>query len=566
MKKDKHQGAEHGSLLLRAEEQLKKEKALQAWAFTNDGIQKLVHELQVHQIELEMQNEQLRMAEEQARINAEKYITLYDFFPAGYFTLHREGTIAELNLMGARMLGKDRSTLSSHNFKFFLTLHTRPVFDKFLKEIFEQQTTRSCEVRLTLDGKPSTFVHLEGVISNDIEKCFMTVVDISAYKTGTENLRESEIRYRRLFESAKDGIMILDAVSGEILDVNPFIVQLLGYSYEELIGKELWEIGTFKNIGYSQQAFTELQLREYIRYEDMPLVTKSGKRISVEFVSNVYVANHVKVIQCHIRDITERKRLEKALKESEARLWELNATKDKFFSIIAHDLRGPFNTILGFSDILVERTREKNYEDVEKFALIIQQSSHLAMELITNLLEWSRLQTGRLKFNPEYMDFTQLIKSVAQLLNNSAHQKAITIYIEAPDNLTVFADKAMMGAILRNLISNAIKFTHLDGEIVVSAQPEKDQLNVMVADNGVGIKKGAIDKLFVLEESHSTQGTQNEKGTGLGLILCKEFIEKHGGEIRVESEPGNGSKFYFNIPQHIKKTSTHSNTTSNKRD
>lgn len=564
MRKDKN-SLKSADLLHKAEEEYKKLKSVESWAYTNEGIQKLVHELQVHQIELEMQNEQLRETELRAKADAERYRTLYDFFPGGYLTLDREGTIIELSLTGAKMLGTERANLINANFRFFLTLSTRPVFNKFLEQVFELEISQSCEVSLNVEGKPPMFVHLEGLMSEDKTQCFIKAQDITAFKEGIENLRESEIRYRRLFESSKDGILVLDAISGEILDVNPFIIQLLGYDYDELIGKELWEIGTFKNIGYSQHSFTELQIREYIRYDDMPLVTKSGKRISVEFISNVYVANHVKVIQCNIRDITERKRMEQAIKDSENRLRELVATKDKFFSIIAHDLRSPFNTILGFSELLVEQTKKKNYDEVEKFAHIIQQSSNLAMELITNLLEWSRLQVGRMKFTPEHIELNTLIKSVTQLLNNSAQQKGITIHVDTPEKVIAFADEAMLGTIMRNLISNAIKFTYPDGEIVVSAKPEKDQLVIMVADNGVGIKKEGLKKIFAIEDNFSTPGTHNEKGTGLGLIMCKDFIEKHGGEIWVESEPGKGSKFYFTIPQHKKKFSIQPLNTPNKK-
>ncbi|HEY3372333.1 MAG TPA: PAS domain-containing sensor histidine kinase [Prolixibacteraceae bacterium] len=557
--KDSH---ESSTLLRRAEEQIKRQNPRESWAFTNDGIQKLVHELQVHQVELEMQNEELRAAEEAARINAEKYAALYDFFPAGYFTLTSKGAISELNLIAATLLGKERSNLINCDFKSFLSANSWLVFNKFLKDIFELQTRQSCEVTLNIAGTSSAFVHLEGLISEHMDSCFMTAVDISLFKEGTGNLRESELRYRRLFETSKDGILILDAVSGEIIDVNPSLIQLLGYNYDELLGKQLWEIGTFKNIGYSQFAFTELQIIGYIRYEDMPLLTKTGKSISVEFVSNVYLAENKKVIQCNIRDITERKQLEKALKESEARLRELNSTKDKFFSIIAHDLRGPFNSIMGFSELMVEQTQEKNYEEVERYASIIYQSSQRAMELVTNLLEWSRSKVGRLQFNPENIDIGELIKSVVQLLKDSAQHKSITIYTDVSPGLQVRADRAMLATILRNLVSNAIKFTKPDGEIVVSVQKEQYQLSFMVADNGIGIKKEAINKLFDMDASYSTPGTQDEKGTGLGLLLCKEFIERHGGDLRVESELGKGSKFYFTIPQSIKKSYAQSDGTS----
>jgi PAS domain S-box-containing protein len=420
-----------------------------------------------------------------------------------------------------------------------------------LDQIFEFHTKSSCEV-LIIPGKSEVlYLHLEGVIADDFQKCFISATDVSPYRETTENLRDSEIRYRRLFESSKDGILIIDAVNGKVLNLNPCLLQLLGYPREELIGKELWEVNSFKDIGYTKENFIELQIKGDIRYGEMPIVTKEGKTILVEFVSTVYVADHAKVIQCNIRDITERKRVEKALKDSEARLIGLNAAKDKFFSIIAHDLKGPFNSIIGFSDLLVDRLREKDYEEIEKYAQIIQNSSRRAMDLIMNLMEWSRSQTGRLDFNPENIDMVALIKTIAQLLNDSAQQKSITLYTELPEKKMVFVDKAMMGTVLRNLISNAIKFTNAEGEIVISLNQLENNVIVTVADNGVGIKPNAMDKLFVIEKSYSTVGTNDEKGTGLGLILCKEFIERHGGTIWAESEFGKGSQFHFSIPLEV---------------
>jgi signal transduction histidine kinase len=230
-------------------------------------------------------------------------------------------------------------------------------------------------------------------------------------------------------------------------------------------------------------------------------------------------------------------------------LHELNATKDKFFSIIAHDLKSPFNAIIGFSEILIEQVQEKNYEYAMEYAVIIQDSSKRAMDLLMNLMEWSRSQTGRMEFNPEPLEVVGVIRDVIALLNDTAKQKSITITTNTPDSAQVIADKAMVATILRNLISNAIKFTERGGKIVISAQQNTAELIVAVQDNGVGMSKEIIDKLFRIDVNHSTLGTQSEKGTGLGLILCKEFIEKHGGKIWVESEEDKGSKFVFSIPK-----------------
>ena len=371
---------------------------------------------------------------------------------------------------------------------------------------------------------------------------------IKVNPTVVDKLHDSELRYRRLFESARDGILILDAYTGQIIDVNPFLIEILGYRYDEFIGKELWEIGIFRNIDESKAAFIELQNKGYIRFENMPLETKNGLQVNVEYVSNVYYVDKVKVIQCNIRDISERRQMEIALKESETRLRELNSTKDKFFSIIAHDLRSPFSSIIGLSELLTEKMHKKDYEGIEEYTAIIQNSSYRAMDLLSNLIVWARLQTGRMEFKSENVDLVSLINEVTELSSDFARQKSLTIYREVPSSIIVLGDKAMISSVLRNLISNAIKFTNPGGKIVISTEQNNNILTVKVTDNGVGIKKNEIDKLFHIESCVSTPGTQEEQGTGLGLILCSDFVQKHGGKIWVESEAGKGSIFKFTIP------------------
>lgn len=278
---------------------------------------------------------------------------------------------------------------------------------------------------------------------------------------------------------------------------------------------------------------------------DVEIITAKGNHRSIRTIGKVDLKSRRMI--GFFQDITERKMAENELKASEAQLRELNATKDKFFSIIAHDLKSPFNSILGLSSLLEERVGEKNYEDIGEFATLIRSSSELAYDLLKNLLEWSRSQTGKMEFSREYLDLVGLIDDAFHLMENSARQKSIVITRHLPRNMLAFADRAMIATILRNLISNAIKFTKPGGEIIISAQQTSTEIKVAISDNGVGIRKEELSKLFRIDENHSTLGTLNEKGTGLGLILCKEFIEKHGGRIWAESEFGKGSQFYFVI-------------------
>lgn len=240
-------------------------------------------------------------------------------------------------------------------------------------------------------------------------------------------------------------------------------------------------------------------------------------------------------------DITE-------IKDNELRLIELNATKDKFFSIIAHDLKSPFNSIIGFSEQLVEQTKVKNYDKVNEYASMIFQSSVKAMNLLGNLMTWSQLESGRMPFNPEQFNVAGIINDVISLAKENAEQKLIQIENKISTDTMVFADKKMISTVLRNLITNALKFTQIGGRITVSSINVKKEIIFTIMDDGVGISKERIEKLFTISENSSTLGTLKEKGTGLGLILCKEFIEKNNGKIWVESIVGNGSSFYFSLP------------------
>lgn len=250
-------------------------------------------------------------------------------------------------------------------------------------------------------------------------------------------------------------------------------------------------------------------------------------------------------------DITDRKKAEDALKQSEKKLKELNATKDKFFSIIAHDLKNPFNVLIGSSEMLLKNYDKFNTTHYKQVVRNINQSAKYGYSLLENLLKWARSQTNRIQWKPITINLKDLTHDVILIFEQTAETKNIKLTYSFDDNLTIYADYDMISTVLRNLISNALKFTPKGGEIQILANPayKNNMIEITVSDTGIGIDKQHLNKLFRIDVTHSTSGINNEKGTGLGLILCKEFVEKNNGKIRVESEIGKGSRFIFTLPK-----------------
>jgi signal transduction histidine kinase len=230
-------------------------------------------------------------------------------------------------------------------------------------------------------------------------------------------------------------------------------------------------------------------------------------------------------------------------------LQNLNATKDKFFSIISHDLKGPLNSFTAFSRMLINHTESLTKEEIQMLAKEIDKNLKNLFTLLENLLEWSRSQTGNIEFKPEPFDLNELIRQNGDLLTTQANNKKIELHYATADSYPVNVHKHSVNTVIRNLISNAIKFTPEAGRIFVSVSISEKEFKVSVRDTGVGMSEDVIKKLFRIDTKYSTQGTANEKGTGLGLILCKDFIEKNGGRIGVNSEPGKGSEFFFTLPK-----------------
>jgi len=428
-------------------------------------------------------------------------------------------------------------------------------FLKLNEEVVRDQKNFLWEGRFVIEGEIRWF-RIESVpvnYGNDYIRWYGVVQDVTKRKQSELALRQSEQNFRTLADMAKIIISIVSVENREkYLYVNDEWTNTLEYSKKE--AQELNPIDVLtpeSNQQVMEFADKRVQGLKVPSSYEITVVTKSGKLKYLDFSSTIINFDNQKAFLTTAIDITEHKKLLKALSESESNLRELNAQKDKFFSIIAHDLKNPFNAILGFSELLVEQINERNYTGIDQYATVIKQSSQRAFDLLINLLEWARAQTDTLVFDPESFNLKDLINENITILSSNANQKAITFNQDIPDEVFVFADKQMISVVLRNLISNAIKFTQKGGEINISVKKSEKEILISVIDNGIGIEPERIQNLFHINKSISTPGTNNEQGTGLGLILCKEFVEKHSGKIWAESKPGKGTVFYFTLHSEV---------------
>lgn len=268
-------------------------------------------------------------------------------------------------------------------------------------------------------------------------------------------------------------------------------------------------------------------------------IVKALKYGGVDYITKPFRAEEISArVKIHIK-----------LRQQSIELQELNVTKDRFFSIIAHDLRGPMGGFMGLTDLLTEELSNMSRAEIQGFLGSMRDSATNLFKLLENLLQWARIQQGGIIFSRERVLFRPIVIESLEMIKESARKKGITIICDISEQLEVFADSNLIQTIIRNLVSNAVKFSRRGGTVNISAKTTADKsIEISVKDTGIGMDRYMAENLFRLDVKNGRPGTEGEQSTGLGLLLCKEFIEKHGGHIRVESEVGKGSVFTFNIP------------------
>jgi signal transduction histidine kinase/CheY-like chemotaxis protein len=521
---------------------------------------KLIHELEVHQIELEMQNEELLLAKEQAEQAIEKYTKLYDYAPSGYFTLSQDGKVTEANLTGAHMLGKMRSSILNSQFGFFISDATKNIFNDFLAKIFESNVRELCEVTFITNEQKSFCGCLSGIVATDPSVCNITLIDITERKEAEAALRNSKEKYSDLLNNLVEGIVV-HAPDSSIILSNPKASELLGLSEDQIIGKQIMD----PEWKFLNECYLPLPAAEYpfnqIFKNKKPLKNfiagvKKPHSKDVEFL----LVNGFPVIDSNgelteivisFIDITEMKLMQKEVIKAKYFAEKANKAKSNFLTNMSHEIRTPLNGIIGFTDLLTKTDLDANQFE---YVNIVNESAIILMEIINDVLDFSKIESGKLELNIEEIDLVGLASQVIALFKHQAKLKNIDLLLAIDSDVSqfIFADAVRLKQIIVNLIANALKFTE-EGSIqltikeIASDDDAISTIKFSVKDTGMGIKKQNQEKIFhsFVQEDLST--TRKFGGTGLGLAISNQLLELMNSKLLLKSKYGKGSDFHFLI-------------------
>jgi PAS domain S-box-containing protein len=469
-----------------------------------------------------------------------------------------QGIVTSWNAGAERMFGYAASEMIGLSITRLIPAARQEEEAEILGQIKRGESVRHFEtVRVRKDGSTvdvSVAISAIKDLWGKIVGASKVVRDITESRRTETAFAASELRYRRLFETAKDGILILDAETGMVVDVNPFLITTLGFSHEEFLSKAIWELGFFRDIWANEEKFAELKDKEYVRYENLPLETSDGRRIEVEFVSNVYLVNGSKVTQCNVRDVTARRQAEEALRQLNASLEQrviertiqleaANKDLEAFSYSVSHDLRAPLRAISGFSKIVLEDHAATLNADGLRYLNMVDQSARQMGRLIDDLLTFSR--TGRQPLTVQTVNTTDIVNACLTDLKDMQENRHVTISVgELPD---CEADASLLRQVWLNLLGNALKYTRKSDPavITVGSRREGGTDSYFVEDNGAGFDMKYADKLFgVFQRLHLAD---DYEGTGVGLALVQRIVERHGGRVWAEAKLNLGATFHFTL-------------------
>lgn len=468
--------------------------------------------------------------------------------PASIVVTNTDGDIEYVNKAFSRATGYSFDEAIGKNPRILKTEKTKP---EVHKNMWETITKGEAWIGEFVNQKKNGYEYYENALiapildeNNKIVNYFAIKENITKRKKAEHALRESEQKYKTIVELMGEGLAMTD-YKGDIHYANLSVGKIYGIEAKKLKGKNLSELFGMEQLDIMEKQINALDDIEKNTYEIKFTNAKGKNKNLLITAAPLYAENYsdTKVISV-FRDITK-------IKENEMMLKEALAAKDKFFRIIAHDLRNPFNSILGFSKMLKKKHNTCSVKERSELIDFLVDSGERTYELLENLLHWAKAHTGSLKINPEYYNLQLLIMESIMVIEDNAKNKNIRIEQVKSEDFKIFCDVEMIKTVLRNLLTNSIKFTNEGGLIKVGAKQKNDEIVFAVEDNGVGISDKKQKSLFDITQITTTPGTNNEEGTGLGLLLCKEFIEKHKGRIWFESEEGKGSVFYFSVSNRL---------------
>jgi len=474
-------------------------------------------------------------------------------FPTSVYILDEQGIIIEVNNPALELIGSERDRVLQTNFANLIEEKQRSNFQAFLDNSFNSTDTKKGEFRIL--GKDNNYFHTLALARHMADDkpaqklCSVNLIDLTHYKMQEELIRENQIRFENMANTAPVMIWIAD-VDGLFSFLNRVWLDFTGNEMGDDLGmnwlKNVYPEDLEKLLYHYQNAFKSKtpfsyefrfkrkdDIYRWIMINGTPRFSRNG--IFMGFIGSC-------------TDISEQKESEEKIQKINTELAEINATKDKFFSIISHDLRSPLSGLMQILFIIAEDYDSLPNEEKLEMIMDVANTSKKTYELMENLLEWSSIQTGTIPFNPKKVTIINLLDNLEELYNQNLKSKEITLKIDIKPEISIFADKKMVETILRNLLSNAIKFTHPNGTISVSSEPADDFVIIKVSDTGVGITPEILSDLFKVDKVQSSPGTRKETGTGLGLILCKELVEKQNGKMWVESKENVGTTFYLTLP------------------